>query len=144
MTLPLKITKAVHFRSTRRGRKEIREGVEEPQPTLGSVPRVSRLLAVALHMDDLCRMGEVTDYAELARLALVTRARMTQIMSLLLLAPDIQEEILYLPRSAGRRDAIQEKAVRPIASVPDWRKQRVMWRQLKADSGAGQAMAEMP
>jgi len=130
MTRPLKITKAVHFRSMRRGRKELREGVEEPLPTLGSVPRVSRLLALALHMDDLRRRGEVTDYAELARLAMVTRARMTQIMSLLLLAPDIQEEILFLPRSDGGRDPIREKAVRPIASVPDWRKQRVMWRDL--------------
>ena len=132
MTRPLKITKTVHFRSMRKGRKELREGVEEPLPTLGSVPRVSRLLALALHMDDLRRRGEVTDYAELARLAMVTRARMTQIMSLLLLAPDIQEEILFLPRSDGGRDPIREKAVRPIASVPDWRKQRVMWRDLKA------------
>ena len=132
MTRPLKVTKAVHFRSMRKGRKELREGVEEPLPTLGSVPRVSRLLALALHMDDLRRQGEVTDYAELARLAMVTRARMTQIMSLLLLAPDIQEEILFLPRSDGGRDPIREKAIRPIASVPDWRKQRVMWRDLKA------------
>jgi hypothetical protein len=131
MTRPLKITKAIHFRSMRRGRKELREGAEESPPTLGSVPRVSRLLALALHMDDLRRRGEVTDYAELARLAMVTRARMTQIMSLLLLAPDIQEEILFLPRSGGGRDPIREKAVRPIASVPDWRKQRVMWRDLK-------------
>jgi hypothetical protein len=98
---------------------------------LGSVPRVSRVLALAIHMDDLCRLGEVADYAELARLTMVTRARMTQIMSLLLLAPDIQEEILYLPRSSGGLDPIPEKAVRPIAAVPDFRKQRVMWRRLK-------------
>lgn len=132
MTRPLTITKTVHFESMKRGRKELREGVEEPLPTLGSVPRVSRLLALALHMDDLRRQGEVSDYAGLARLAMVTRARMTQIMSLLLLAPDIQEEILFLPRSDGGLDSIREKAVRPIASVPDWRKQRVMWRALKA------------
>ena len=132
MTRPLKITKDVHFRSMKRGRKELREGVEAPLPVLGSVPRVSRVLALAIHMDDLCRQREVTDYAELARLALVTRARMTQIMSLLLLAPDIQEEILFLPRSSGGRAPIREKAVRPIAVVPDFRKQRVMWRDLKA------------
>ena len=131
MTRALTITKAVHFQCMKKGRKELREGVEESTPTLGSVPRVARLLALALHMDNLRRQGEVTDYAELARLAMVTRARMTQIMSLLLLAPDIQEEILFLPRSDGGRDPIREKAVRPIASVPDWRKQRVMWRDLK-------------
>ena len=129
MTRPLKITKAVHFRSMKRGRKALYEGTEESSPTLGCVPRVSRLLALALHMDDLCRRGEVTEYAELARLALVTRARMTQIMSLVLLAPDIQEEILFLPRSDRGRNPIQEKMVRSIAAVPDWRKQRVMWRK---------------
>ena len=119
MTRPLKITKAVHFRSMRKGRKELREGVEEPLPTLGSVPRVSRLLALALHMDDLRRQGEVTDYAELARLAMVTRARMTQIMSLLLLAPDIQEEILFLPRSdGGRVNAVRLKVTAKLSSAP--------------------------
>jgi len=41
------------------------------------------------------------------------------------------EEILFLPRSDGGRDPIREKAVRPIATVPDFRKQRVMWRDLK-------------
>jgi hypothetical protein len=55
MTRPLKITKDVHFRSMKRGRKELREGVETPLPMLGSVPRVSRVLALAIHMADLCR-----------------------------------------------------------------------------------------
>ena len=132
MTRPLKITKDVHFRSMKRGRKELREGVEAPLPVLGSVPRVSRVLALAIHMDDLCRQREVTDYAELSRLAMVTRARMTQIMSLVLLAPDIQEEILYLPRVDGSRDSVAEKMVRPIAAVPDWRLQRERWRDVKA------------
>ena len=94
------------------------EGAVEKAPDLGRVPRVSRLMALAIHMDDLIRRGEVTDYAELARLAHVTRARVTQIMNLLHLAPDIQEEILFLPRSRGGRDPIGEKAVRPIAAVP--------------------------
>ena len=78
-------------------------------------------------------MDIIADYAELARLQLVSRARMTQIMSLVLLAPDIQEEILYLPRVEGSRDSVAEKMVRPIAAVPDWRKQRVLLRDLKAE-----------
>ncbi len=132
MTRTLVITKDVHFRSMERGRKELREGAEESVPTLGKVPRLSRLLALALRMEDLCRQGEVADFAELARLTMITRARMTQIMNLLLLAPDIQEEILFLPRSSGGLDPIREKAVRPIAAIPDFRKQRIMWRDLKA------------
>lgn len=130
MTRGLTITKQVHFRSGKRGRKVIEEGTEAMVLDLGRVPRVSRLMALAINMDDLIRRGEVADYAELTRLAHVTRARMTQIMSLLHLAPDIQEEILALPRSKTGHDPIREKMVRPIAAVPDWRKQRAMWREI--------------
>ncbi|MCA9307522.1 MAG: hypothetical protein KDA16_13400, partial [Phycisphaerales bacterium] len=59
------------------------------------------------------------------------RARATQIMNLRLLAPDIQEEILYLPLTMSGRDALTEKRVRPIAVTPDWRVQRAMWRELR-------------
>ncbi len=131
MTKALTITKQVHFKSARRGRKVIVEGAEAKVPDLGRVPHVSRLMALAIHMDDLVRRGEVTDCAELARLAHVTRARMTQIMNLLHLAPDIQEELLYLPRSRGGRDPVTEKALRPLAAIPDWRKQRRLWSDLR-------------
>ena len=42
---------------------------------LGSVPRISRLMALAIRMQDLVDTGEVADYADLARLAQVSRAR---------------------------------------------------------------------
>ncbi len=82
----LTITKKVHFQNARRGRKVIEEGAVEETPDLGRVPRISRLMALAIHMDNLVRRGEVTDYADLARLAHVTRARISQIMALLHLA----------------------------------------------------------
>jgi hypothetical protein len=132
MTTGLVITKEVHFRCARYGRKVIREGAEAKAPDAGRIPRVARLLALAIHMEDLVRRGEVEDYAELARLAHVTRARMTQIMNLLHLAPDIQEEILNLPRAKGDRAPIREKMVRPIAAVADWGRQRGMWGKLRA------------
>lgn len=128
----LTVTKQVHFRCARRGRKIIAEGEVEETPELGQVPRVSRLMALAIHMEDLVRRGEVADYAELARLAHVSRARISQIMNLLHLAPDIQEEILNLPRSKGDRAPIRERMVRPIAAVPGWRRQRGMWADLKS------------
>ncbi len=93
----LTITKEVHFRRQKRGRKVMEEGSDAKKPELGSVPRLSQLMALAIHMDDLIRRGEVADYADLARLAHVSRARITQIMNLLLLAPDIQEAILFFP-----------------------------------------------
>src|SRR5689334_4852756 len=59
------------------------------------IPRISRLMALAIKFDDMITRGEVRDYADLARLGYVTRARMTQIMNLLHLAPDLQEGILF-------------------------------------------------
>lgn len=52
-------------------------------------------------------------------------------MNLFLLAPDIQETILFLLRTQRGRDPIRERMIRPIAAVIDWRKQRKMWRELK-------------
>jgi len=97
----------------------------------GNIPRVSKLMALAIRYDRLVGRGEVRDYADLARLGYVTRARITQIMNLLNLAPDIQEAILFLPRTVKGRDPIKEKDMRPIAAVPHWTHQRKMWRKLK-------------
>jgi hypothetical protein len=133
MTRGLTITKEIHFRSAHRGRKVIEEGAVAMTPDLGRVPRVSRLMALAIYMEDLVCRGEVTDYADLARLAHVSRARISQITGLLHLAPDIQEAILDLPLTNGGPDPIRELAVRPIAAVLDWRKQRVMWGELDAE-----------
>ena len=98
----------------------------------GRTPRVSRLMALAIHFDGLIKRGVVRDYADIARLGLVTRARVTQIMNLLLLAPDIQEEILFLPRIERGRDPITERHLRVISSIVDWGEQRSMWREFRA------------
>jgi len=101
-----------------------------PVPT-GRVPRISRLMALAIRFDGLLRRGEVKDLAELARLGRVTRARATQILNLTMLAPDIQEEILTLPVVTAGRDTIKEWQVRPVAAEPLWGRQRRMWRDLR-------------
>jgi hypothetical protein len=87
-------------------------------------------MALAIHFDQLIREGVVADYADLARLGRVTRARVTQIMNLLNLAPDIQEAILFLPTVQQGRTPVIEKRVRPIVAEMDWQKQRRMWRSL--------------
>lgn len=100
------IERKIHFQSGRHTRKQLCEG-DDPTPTsptspAGRVPRVSRLMALAIRLDRLIRDGVVTDQAELARLGHVTRARLTQIMNLLCLAPDIQEgSYSYRRRSVG-------------------------------------------
>ena len=88
-------------------------------------------MALAIRIQELVDSGEVADYAEMARHSQVTRARMTQIMDLLLLSPDIQAEILSLPRTSSGRDPIGEKRLRSVAAIPDWRKQRKMWGDIR-------------
>lgn len=93
----------------------------------GRVPRVSRLMALAIHLNQLVQDGVVADQAELARLGHVSRARLTQIMNLLQLAPDIQEALLFMPATATGRDAITEKQLRSVATILIWKKQRQHW-----------------
>jgi hypothetical protein len=100
-----------------------------PQPApAGKLPRVTRLMALAIKFDGMLREGVVTDCADLARLGLVTRARMTQIMNLLNLAPDIQEAILFLPTRTQGRETIAERNLRPLTRIVSWERQRKIWR----------------
>ena len=96
----------------------------------GRVPRVARLLALAMRLDELIRSREAESYAELARLGHITRARLSQIISLLSLAPDIQEDILFLPRTVKGRDPVQLRQLLPIAIIADWRRQRIRWKSM--------------
>ena len=123
----------IHFNNGSRGRKRMcKDKAPVPRPVEpGRIPRVSRLVALAIRFEELLKKGEARDYADLARLGHVTRARMTQIMNLLQLAPGIQEDILFLPRIMKGRDPVTEHDVRPIAAEIDWAKQRQDWALLK-------------
>jgi hypothetical protein len=132
MTPALTIEKSIHFHGRGQGsRKELRAGPEPPRLSPGGrIPRVARLLALALRLDQLIRAGVLADYTELARLGHVSRARVSQIMNLLYLAPDIQEQILFLPRTVRGRDAIHLRQLQPLAAALLWRKQRQLWQDL--------------
>ena len=121
----IRIESQVHFKRGRRSKKLLQPG-QSSTPMPGRVPRVAKLMALALRFEQLVVDGAVADYAELSRLGHVTRARMTQIMNLLHLAPDIQEELLFLPLVTEGNDPIHEKMLRPIAAEVDWERQRRM------------------
>ena len=127
----------VHFERGRCGHRRLCRG-ESASTRLepGNVPRISRLLALAHHLDGLVKSGEVKDYAEAARLGHVTPARLTQIMNLLLLAPDIQEEILLLPRTTKGRDPVCERNIRRVVAEPTWTEQRNVWQALAPNRAA--------
>lgn len=127
-TAGLTVCGAVHFgREGPGARKVLKAGPAAVPLPAGRVPLVSRLMAMALRFEALLRDGAVADCAELARLGHVTRARVSQVMGLLHLAPDIQEAILFLPRVERGRAPIILRELQPIAATPDWKKQRRMW-----------------
>ena len=128
----LTIGGTVHFgREGRGARKAIRDG-NAPSPAPGRVPRIARLMALAIHLDGLVQSGQVADYAALARLAHVTRARISQVMSLLYLAPAIQEELLFLPRVESGRERVVLRDLMPIAAERNWSLQLRKWKSLLA------------
>ena len=86
---------------------------------------------MAHRFERLLHEGVIKDYAALGRLGHVTRARVSQIMALLCLAPDLQEEILFWPPTVRGKDRVQLRHVLPIAAVPDWKKQRQRWLELR-------------
>jgi len=101
-----------------------------PVPAAG-VPRLARLMALALHLDGLVQTGAVTDYAALARLGHVSRARVTQIVNLVNLAPDIQEELLLLDEDQVIARRLLFRTLQPLTALLDWNQQRRAWRKLR-------------
>ena len=103
----------------------------------GHLPRVTQIMALAIQFQDMIRLGEARDYADLAGLGCLTRERMSQIMELIWLAPDIQREILEFKPTHTTRFPISELAIRLIAADLPWEAQREAWRNLKQSSHLG-------
>ena len=120
----------------RRRRRELDRDASQGTLATGRLPRLARLMALAIRLEALLQEGVVANQAELARLGHVTRARLTQIISLRQLAPDIQEEILFLTPTEQRHEIITERQVRPLLRMLLWGEQRRAWARLKRDVGA--------
>jgi DNA invertase Pin-like site-specific DNA recombinase len=95
------------------------------------VPRITRLLALALKFEEMIRSGVVGNYTVMAQLGQVSRSRVTQVTNLLNLAPDIQEEILFLRSEEAERLRISELSVRKLSALLEWGEQRAHWRRLR-------------
>ena len=126
---PIRVEAEIHFQRQERGHRVLVEGPPEdlPRPS-GRIPRVTRLMALAIRFDGLIKAGKIDNQAELAQLGNVSRARITQIMNLLNLAPDIQEALLFLPSVESGKDRVTERELRVIVRELNWQKQRKMWR----------------
>jgi len=92
--------------------------------------RVARQVALAHLLQARITSGEFETQAQMARALGLTRARISQLFDLLVLAPDIQEQILFLRFPAGIQP-LSEASLRPIARHLRWTAQRRAWAQLK-------------
>jgi hypothetical protein len=103
-------------------------------PIQRKLPRITRLMALAIHFDEMLRTGVVSDMIELAHRAKVSQPRMTQILALNLLAPEIQKALLELPPQSKGKSNIHEKRLRSLTSINDWEIQRSLWTTLKGSA----------
>ncbi len=129
------VTKKVHIGLTARRKRIADERPATQTIALGRIPRVSKVMALALKFEKLLRDGTIATMDELAQLAKVTQPRITQILNLAHLAPDIIEDLLFLPRVMEGRDPIHEKMLRPVIAELSWAKQRASWSYLKRRIG---------
>ena len=103
--------------------------------TPARIPQIARLMALARHVEELVRSGTVESYAVAARLGRVSRARLSQILGLLHLAPDLQEQLLFLEHPARGRPVPVLRQVLTVAAALDWDEQRRRWRRLQRAAG---------
>ena len=127
----IKVKRKVAFQGEVHKRREAAKAARVTLAQSGRIPRITKLVALASRMQSMIDSGEVESFQQLAELGRISQPRMTQIMSLLNLAPDIQEELLYLPEVLQGKAAIHERLLRPLTTELDWRVQRRMWMRIR-------------
>jgi hypothetical protein len=88
---------------------------------------VDRRLALLHHIAAAIERGDLAVCADAARQFGFTRARITQILDLLLLAPDIQEAVLFL-EAVDAREPVTERGLRGLVKMEEWGEQRARWK----------------
>ena len=102
--------------------------LEPTTAPIGRPPRIARLVALAHSLEEILQSGAMPDYRDLARRVQVAPTRISQIVILAYLAPDIQEYVLFL--SAEYAGLITELQLRTIARELLWDRQRAMFAEL--------------
>lgn len=117
----------------RRGHTAFRDGaVPKARAPEARPSRAAQALALAHHVQRAIHEGRAQSRADVARALGFTRGRMTQILDLLLLAPDIQEEILKSVAEAPLgRDRVSERGLRDVVKHADWEGQRAAWGKIR-------------
>ncbi|HVJ68734.1 MAG TPA: hypothetical protein VM510_12155 [Caulifigura sp.] len=127
-----KVTKKVSLGRGAKG-KRLMTDRKPPRPVPAPrVPRITKLMALAIKFDQMIRDGVVKDQAELARMGFVTRARVTQIMNLLNLSPTIQDALLQVAPQKYGKDAFTERQLRTVLDDVTWSAQGRTWTSLNS------------
>jgi hypothetical protein len=84
----------------------------------------------------MLQQGQINNCAAIARAGHVSRARLSQLLSLLDLAPAIQEQILFLSCPAQTADPIRERALRSVTKLVRWDEQRRHFEELLTSGGS--------
>jgi Arc/MetJ-type ribon-helix-helix transcriptional regulator len=114
--------------------------VEEPKPRPA---KVALTLALAHRIEAAIERGEYRDRADVARQHGLTRARITQIMDLLLLAPELQERVLGL-ETTTHSEPITESQVQQVVREARWNTQRSLWADVLCQSGSDAIEGQRP
>ena len=101
-----------------------------PPAPVGRPARVAVMLTLAHQIQSAIDRGEIPSQAEAARKLGLTRARLTQLLDLTLLAPDVQERVLAL-ESVGGTEPLSERVLRPVARAPSWAEQRTLFESAR-------------
>ncbi len=110
------------------------------QPLAPQLPRITRLMALAIKLQELLVHDAHLSATDLARCGRVSRTRLTQILNLVHLAPDLQERLLFREPLRYGREVITERRLRGISSMYDWAEQRRAFNaaiETAASSGSG-------
>ena len=127
----IKVKRKIAFQGEAHKRRDAARATRVKLAESGRIPRIAKLVALASRMQSMLESGQVESFQQLAEIGRISQPRMTQIMSLLNLAPDIQEELLYLPEVMQGKAAIHERLLRPLTTEIDWKVQRKMWAKVK-------------
>ncbi len=127
----IKVKRKVAFQGEAHKRRDAAKVKRENLAKSGRIPRIAKLVALASRMQSMIESGQVDTFQQLAEIGRISQPRMTQIMSLQLLAPDIQEELLHLPEVIQGKATIHERLLRPLTREMDWRVQRRMWARIR-------------
>ncbi len=127
----IKVKRKVAFQGEAHKRRDAAKAARVTLAQSGRIPRIAKLVSLANRMQSMLESGEVESFQQLAELGRISQPRMTQIMSLLNLAPDIQEELLYLPEVIKGKAGIHERLLRPLTTEIDWKVQRRMWGRIR-------------